>query len=138
MRKFNKLQQPSSKIRHRFPSTAAKSHRDFALTVNHSRAVTRSLAHYAETTEARISVMEEKFVTYKKENHLADFSFKICGCCLDIETPRTRFLGPSIMAWACCVMVWLTLTSVLSTIKAAYLPVGCNNGTRGIYAQNLT
>ena len=52
---------------------------------------------------------------------------------LDTETPRTRFLRPSIFAWACCVMVWLTLTSVLLAVKAVYSPVVCNNGTTSVF-----
>ena len=139
MREFNKLRHPSSKIRYRFPSAAAKSHRDFALTVNHSRAALRSIARYAHTTATRVLAMEKTFVQHDRANHLAEISLGTCGCCLYTGkfTSRIRIFTPVITAWACCVMIWLTLTSVLLTVKAASLPAFCfNSSSPDIYANH--
>ena len=126
MANFNNLQKPSLRIQHRFPSTVATSYRDFALTVNHSRAVTQSIFNYIKRTEGRITAMKKNLKLLPASNYLNNFSFRVCGCCLDPSNLYTPALVYGMNAWALCVLVWLLLSSALLTLKTAFVPVYCN------------
>ena len=125
---FNKFGHPSSRIQHEFPSRPATSHRDFALTVNRSRAVTKRLLNYAEATREDIDEIKQTICSpiEPKSESLNRPSLCGCGCCLNVLGVYTRVLIHGMQAWMCCVMAWMILSSALLTVKLYYLPVDCN------------
>ena len=131
--KFNELQAQGFRIQHRFPSCAATSYRDFALTVNHSRSTTRLLMSYAKTTRAEILEMKTNLMIrpeYSENHGIHCFSFHMCGCCLRHNVLHTNLMKWGIIAWGLCVATWLSLSSALFAVKAAFwpVPVVCQRG----------
>lgn len=135
MDNLNNWQSPSSRIRYRFPSVAATSHREFALRVNRSRMFRKSLVEYCKVTEAQI--LDVNFVTSESVGFcLAAFPFQVCACCLRHEQPASwlattpiftfaRVLVHGVHIWSVCVLVWVLLSPALFTLKAAFLPIEC-------------
>ena len=121
---FNKFRRPSRRIQHEFPSRPATSHRDFALTVNRSRAVTKHLLNYAKATREDINAIKETILY--SDGAWNKLSFCGCGCCMNASGVYTRVLIHGMQAWMCCVMAWMILSSALLTVKLYYLPVDCN------------